>query len=150
MRFRSLPIRKFVRFPWRDRWLVLEAGAWLALTRLAILLVPFRRIARTLGKVMAESSHDDPRDDDLVRRVGWAVRIASRYTPWQTRCLAEGMAAKGMLRLRGLASTLYLGLAKNEEGELEAHAWLRCGSQVVTGEHEAERYAVVARFAEEA
>ena len=41
-----------------------------------------------------------------------------------------------MLSQRGQDSTLYFGLSKNENGELQAHAWLRTGAVVVTGEKE--------------
>ena len=50
-----------------------------------------------------------------------------------------------MLRRRGLPGTLHLGVAK-EGNRMEAHAWLRCGDQIVTGGHELERFGVVARF----
>jgi len=120
---------------------------WLAVARLS-LLVPFRWLAPRLGETMAESSEDDGREADLGQRVAWAVRVASRYTPWATRCLAEAIAAKAMLRLRGVPTTLYLGLAKDEAGNLSAHAWLRCGRRYLTGEKTMDGFTVVAKFAE--
>jgi hypothetical protein len=59
------------------------------------------------------------------------------------------MAAKAMLKWRGVPSTLYLGLAKNNETQLEAHAWLRCGEHVLTGYKGMGRYTVIASFAED-
>ena len=75
----------------------------------------------------------------------------SSYTPWESACLAQAFAAKAMLRCRGITSTLYLGLAKNEQGGqsgLLAHAWLRSGSLILTGEPGKDQYTVVATFAE--
>jgi len=43
-----------------------------------------------------------------------------------------------MLRRRGLSSTLVLGVAKDRE-KMEAHAWLVCGDQILTGGIEHER-----------
>jgi hypothetical protein len=40
---------------------------------------------------------------------------------------------------------LYLGLARGEAGELQAHAWLRCGTAVVTGGDYSD-YTVMASF----
>ncbi len=141
-------VGKFFRSSWASRLLLLEAAVWLGLARLALLLVPFRRLAPILGRKMAESPLEDPSDPDVLERVAWAVRVASRYTPWKTKCLTEAMAGKAMLRRRGLASTLYLGLAKGGDIGLEAHAWLRCGSRILTGGELMDRYSAVARFAE--
>lgn len=145
---RRLPIRKLLRTTWRERLLLLEAAGCLALARLALLAVPFRKVAPRLGRTMGESLADDPRSEQLGREIARAVQVASRYTPWDTKCLAQAIAGKAMLRWRRVPSTLYLGLAKDGEGELEAHAWLRCGSRILTGDGTRERFTVVARFAE--
>lgn len=145
---RRLPIRKLLRISWRERLLLLEAVGWLALARLALLIVPFRRIAPRLGRTTGDTLPDDPRSEQVGQQIARAVQVASRYTPWETKCLAQAMAGKAMLRLRRVPSTLYLGLAKDEAGQLEAHAWLRCGSRVLTGESARERFTVVAKFAE--
>jgi adenylylsulfate kinase len=106
----------------------------LGLARLAINTVPFARLARHLGVPGVESVPDVP-DPELVaaRRIAWAVHTAGCYTPWKSNCLPSALAAKYLLRRRGIASTLYLGAAFKARTELEAHAWLRCGPLYVTG-----------------
>ena len=141
-------IGRLIQISWSSRLLLLEAALWLGLARLALLIVPFRRLAPILGRKMAESPLEDSSDPEVLERVAWAVRVASRYTPWQTKCLAQAVAGKAMLRRRGLASTLYLGLARSGDAGLEAHAWLRCGRRILTGEDLMDRYTAVARFAE--
>lgn len=137
---------------WTDRWLLLEAALWLGVARLAILTVPFRGLAKHLGEQMAESPHTDQTAfHTCLSRISWAVYTMSHYTPWESACLAQALAAKAMLRCRGITSTLYLGLAKNEQAEqagLLAHAWLRSGSMILTGGQGKDRYTVVATFAE--
>lgn len=137
---------------WTDRWLLLEATLWLGVARLAILTVPFRKVAKHLGEQMAESPH---RDQTALRtrlvRISWAVHTMSQHTPWESACLAQALAAKAMLRCRGITSTLYLGLAKEQKDEqsgLLAHAWLRSGSMILTGGQGKDHYTVVATFAE--
>ncbi|MFQ5349576.1 MAG: lasso peptide biosynthesis B2 protein [Thermoanaerobaculia bacterium] len=141
-------LRKLFALPWADRALLAEAALALAASRLAVLLVPFRWIAPRLGETMAHTPREDPADPELLRRIGWSVSVASRNLPWTSRCLAEAIAGKMMLKRRGVPSTLYLGLAKQGEVDLEAHAWLRCGSRVLTGERVSEGYTVIASFAE--
>jgi hypothetical protein len=134
------------RLSWTDRTLALEALVWLAAMRLAVRWVPFRRIVRWMG---LEPGETPPQEAPAVaRRVGWAVRGAAAYTPWQSACLVQALAAARMLQRRRLASTLYLGAARNQAQpeELQAHAWLRCGGLVLTGENESRRFPVVAQF----
>ena len=141
-------LKKLARLPWRDRLLLIEAAWWLVVARLAVLLVPFRWMAPRLGETMASSPDEDPVDAELPRRVGWAVGVASAALPWKSRCLAEAIAGKAMLRRRGVASTLYLGAARQGGSQLDGHAWLRCGSQVLIGERARNGHEVIASFAE--
>jgi len=46
----------------------------------------------------------------------------------------------------GISSTLYIGVGKDEERKLTAHAWLRCGPFIVTGKEEMKRFTPVAFF----
>ncbi len=140
--------RRFFEKPRTDRLLFLEAVCWLGLARLAIAVVPFRWIAPILGRMMEELPHDDSEHAVLAAGVSRAVATAGRYAPWECKCLARAMAAKMMLKCRGARSTLYLGLARDESGELCAHAWLRYGKTILTGAPAHTRFTVVATFAE--
>ena len=134
---------------WAERGLLLEATFWLAAARLSLLLVPFRQIAPRLGKTGQETSpHSSPNIHQKAEQIGWAVRAVARRTPWESACLAQAISAKAMLRRRHLASTLYLGLAKDPSEALQAHAWLRCGAEIITGKAGHERFTVISSFAE--
>jgi len=139
---------KLRELSWADRGLLLEAVWWLGLARLALLIVPFRWIAPYLGRQKAETGPDlGAHPEEEVLRIGWAVRATARRTPWESTCLAQAIAANRLLRRRGISSTLYLGMAKDERDEWQAHAWLRCGPHVLTGGPGHERFAVVTTFA---
>jgi Transglutaminase-like superfamily len=119
----------------------------LGLVRLAILLIPFRRIAPYLGQQQHETPATDtphlyPTLQDVVR----AVAMMSRHTPWESTCLVQAIAGKLMLQQRSISSTLYLGVAKEAEG-LAAHAWLRSGSSILTGRAGRQRFTVISTFA---
>ena len=99
---------------------------------------------------MVESPLDDlPQDPQQIGRVAWAVNKISKYTPWQSKCLVQAIAAKRMLQARQIVSTLYLGVKKSNSQQLEAHAWLRSGSLYLTGGQGHKYFTVVATFAEE-
>jgi hypothetical protein len=135
------------RLAWRDRALLVEACLWLAAARAALLVVPFRRLAPHLGEAMTETSANGPPPGSGAARIGWAVRAASRATPWKTPCLAEAMAGQRMLRRRHLPSTIYVGVARDGE-VMAAHAWLRCGGATLTGQSQRGRFTPLASFAQ--
>ena len=134
-------LHRFLQMPNRQRLLLLEAALFLGLARLALLTLPFGRIAPWLQR----SPDSDRRDTTAVRAVGQAVTIAARNVPWNAVCLPQAMAAKAMLARRGQGSTLHLGAARAGSG-LTAHAWLVAGGEVVVGEAGIDDVAPLARF----
>ena len=140
---------KFLRLSSSDRRLFVEAAIWLGIGRLAVLVVPFRRIAPFLGRHMAESPQTtESEHKEIAERISWVVQTASRHMPWECKCLTQAIACKSMLKRRGLRTTLYLGVAKGDEENLKAHAWLRTGDLIVTGARDIDRFIVVSTFAE--
>ena len=138
-----------MRLPWADRFLFVEAMLRLFFARVLVVALPFRILSRRLSAHMREStSVHDAAHEPLLRRVRWAIAAASRRAPWRCKCLEQGVAAKMMLRKRGVANTLYMGLAR-ADAAVEAHAWLRSGATYVTGGAGRERFTVVSTFADE-
>jgi hypothetical protein len=141
-------LNKLGRLSWRHCWLLLQAVSWLGLARLAVLTLPMPWITPYLGRHRQESPHtDQPGQGAVVKQVAWAVQMMSRCTPWDSNCLAQAIAAKRMLQRRKISSTLYLGVARKDAAALEAHAWLRSGTVVVTGAQGMDRSTVITTFA---
>lgn len=143
--------RRLAGLSWPDRLLLAEATLLLAVARAAVLLLPFRVIARALGPRMTETPREGGTGPERLRRLTWAIGAVARRTPWRSKCLEQALAAKVMLRRRGIPSTLYLGVARaagDAPGPYDAHAWLRSGTIHVTGGQQVDRYAVVATFAD--
>jgi hypothetical protein len=132
-----------------ERALLLEAFTLLGLARFAVLVLPFRWLAVSLGKHMAETdARIDPSRLVHARMVGRAVRSAARYTPWESLCLPQAIAAQWMLKRRHVAGTVYLGVAKDKTKpeKLSAHAWVRTGDLILTGDKGHRQFTVVATF----
>jgi hypothetical protein len=145
--------RTFGRLTWADRRLLAEAVLCLGLARLSVLSIPFRHLSRRLGAHGRESStvaHAGP-TIRMLRDVMWSLQATSRRLPWRCACIEQGIAGMMMLRRRSIASTLYLGVAREGQAgaHATAHAWLRSGHLVVTGAAGRERYTVVATFSDE-
>ncbi len=74
------------------------------------------------------------------------VEKVSNNVPWTSKCLDQALAAKIMLARRGIGTTVYFGVRKNERGELAAHAWLRSGSVYVTGGRIRDDFTIINTF----
>ncbi|SFL15908.1 Transglutaminase-like superfamily protein [Paenibacillus sp. 1_12] len=127
--------------------LLLEAFIYLGWARVLILL-PFSKIAPSLGQSMQETSFSLNGDCLVVSKdLQRAIQIMSRHTIWESKCLVRAIAGLKMLERRRIESTLYLAIGKDETGKMIAHAWLRCGSCYITGSEGMERFTVVGKFA---
>jgi len=110
--------------------------------------LPFRRIAAWLGTAGAEGPATATEEETrTAQEIGWAVGVLGRRVPWDGRCLAQALAATGMLRRRGLEGTVIFGARQGESAGFDAHAWLRLGSRMVTGGREHQRFKIFTTFA---
>lgn len=138
---------KWEGIAWEERLLLIEAGCTLAFARAARGCLSFARIADWFGFPGAESSAEVlPQLEAMAGRVGKAVKIISRHLPWESRCLDQTIAAWLMLKMRGVTGTAYIGVAQDSGKNFRAHAWLRYGTLIVTGDQGLESFQVLASF----
>lgn len=112
------------------------------------LLLPFARIAPRLG-IQSQETPEVSRDADIprIRQITKAIRVISRYTPWKSTCMVRAVAGLQMLEKRGIESTLYMGVARDKQGQMIAHAWLRSGAYYISGDDAMKGFVVVEKFA---
>ncbi|MEJ9229125.1 lasso peptide biosynthesis B2 protein [Peribacillus butanolivorans] len=141
--------RNFFRLNWKTKLLLIEAFINLGWARY-LKSIPFSKVAPSLGEQMKETSHtpNTLNKEELVS-ISQAIHIMSRYTFWESQCLVKAIAGMKMLEKRNIESTLYMGTAKDENGEFIAHAWLRSGPFYITGAEVMDRFTVVSKFAKE-
>ncbi|MCU6600475.1 lasso peptide biosynthesis B2 protein [Peribacillus frigoritolerans] len=136
----------FLRLNFKTKLLYIEAFLHLGRARY-LKSISFSKVAPTLGEQMKESSYElIAADKEILANVSRAINIMSHYTIWESQCLVKAMAAMKMLEKRKIDSTLYLGTAKDENGGLIAHAWLRSGPFYITGAEVMDRFTVVSKF----
>jgi|SRR5215472_8021043 len=79
--------------------------------------------------------------------VSWAVEAMGQKRWIRADSLSRALAAQTMLRRRGIASRLCLGVVCDGE-ELIAHAWVECGREIITGNAGAAACIRMAEFGE--
>jgi hypothetical protein len=154
LRALSRKLRRFGEIGPRRRALVVEAAFWLLAARIALIAVPFPRLARQLGSFVPPTDERVARvardcsaaDASLAEEISWATVRAARHVPFRAVCLPQAMAARIMLRRRGVASVLHFGAAKGADKPIDAHAWLDAAGVKVTGYPVATQFSEIACF----
>ena len=82
---------------------------------------------------------------DEAQWIAWAIEnVAAK--PWlNALCLPRALAAHAMLRRRGIASRLCLGVVR-DGSDLAAHAWIEVGKQKIETNADDARFARLAEF----
>jgi hypothetical protein len=118
-----------------------EAAIMLALARVAVrFIAPARVFAwadrppRCINRFAA----------DEVRWISWAVNQTAERR-MNALCLPRALAAHAMLRRRGIAGRLCLGVARDGD-EIGAHAWVEVGNDKIVGGTEVHRFTPIAVF----
>ncbi|CAM3962203.1 lasso peptide biosynthesis B2 protein [Lederbergia lenta] len=128
-------------------FLFIEAFLFLGWARI-LKKMPFAKVAPSLGDHMHETSlRYMEQNNERVKNISHAIHIMSKYTPWESQCLVKAIAGMKMLERRGIDSTLYLGTARDEDGKMIAHAWLRSGPYYISGAEGMGKFTVVSMFA---
>lgn len=138
-------IYRFLRYNRRKK-LTLAIWVLTAYHRLTILLIPPKKLQPHWGIQGEESPEKDTPEHyrQAVRIAREVIRIADK-TPWESKCLVRALTTQDLVHRKGIETTLYLGVGKDENGKMIAHSWIRCGEIYLTG-GDGSTYSMVAKF----
>jgi Transglutaminase-like superfamily len=135
------PLLRFLKLNRSDRGTLLQTYLLLTLIRLGLLLLPFERLWKGLVKLGQPQPSttvvlktEVKNEAQIVRQVIWAVNLSTRFSPGGAKCLARALTTKVLLDRRQCPCEFKIGVAKSEQGKLEAHAWIEVQNQVVMGQ----------------
>ena len=115
-----------------ERRLLARATLTVAAIRIGLWVLPFRTLRRVLARTARETCDGPEKNMASIEKVSWAVGMASRIVPRAT-CLTQALAAQVLLARQGCPATLTIGVAKSQQGQLEAHAWVEIQGRIVIG-----------------
>ena len=146
-------ISLFWRLPLKYK-LILSLNFFLcALARSAIKLIPLTKLACYFGKFQQTTTistiiSTPQKHQALI--IGKLVRLAAKYTPWDSSCLTQAMVAKFWCQLYKTPYVFYIGLAKSateaNQVKYDAHAWLTAGPITITGGESLFVYHVISSY----
>jgi hypothetical protein len=96
-------------------------------------LLGFARCCNTLERVVSHVGATVQGGEEVATEAGAASRLfdqAVRYCPCRTSCMHRSLVLWWLLRRRGIASRLWIGVNK-DAGRFEAHAWVECRGLVL-------------------
>lgn len=125
-------LRELLLLPPPLRHLLLQAALWLMVLRLAAGILPFRRLRRLQTLLTRTSPQRPASPDKIVPQVVWAVETAGRHLPGIT-CYHQALTGKILLARAGCPSQLQVGVRKDAQGRLQAHAWLVSEGEIIIG-----------------
>lgn len=143
-------VRSFIRLGIKNQWLFIQAFILSGVFRFEMMYLPFKYLKKQMGIPRTDSSFEVPdcyyQEANKVKRI---VLLACEHTPWESKCLVRAMLVQYFLKRKHIPTTIYLGVNKDELNHMKAHAWIRCGNMIVTGEYEKAHFVEVAKFSNE-
>jgi hypothetical protein len=99
---------------------------------LGLWLVPFKALRLYLATAGQQTPSKLKAGSIDIDRIIWAVAVASRYVPAAT-CLTQALAGQVLLKQHCAPALLRIAVMKDQQGALQAHAWIESRGQVVIG-----------------
>lgn len=121
MHFLTGKLAKFSALSLYEQRTMLIAMAWLPLFWIGLRLMGFHRFQAWLQR--AGSPGAEALSPEEITRLGALVNIAARHVPCPVTCLTRSLLLGWLLRRRGVATSLRIGV-RLTHGVLDAHAWI--------------------------
>lgn len=131
LRSTLVSVRKLLQRSPGEVSLLVETALLMSAVRLGLRFWSFAALRRWL-----ESLHAVPPSASAglpVATILWAVEVVSWRMPGGVKCLARALTTQTLLRRRGWKTDLRIGVAKAENGQLEAHAWVEHDGRILIG-----------------
>jgi hypothetical protein len=129
---------------------VIPLWLFLGISKALIFSISFKRLAPYLGHSVGTKPWTpmvNAVQEVRARQIGQAVRLAARYTPWDSNCFPQAVAARLLLGLYGIPYAFYFGLMRDPDSpDIKAHAWVTAGKVRVTGGRSFGQFTVVGVF----
>jgi len=127
---------KLLSLSFSEVWFLMEAAAVVVGFDVAFRLFSSKTC---LALFERKAGSRERRQGGNLQRMAWLVDVADRYAPGKSSCLRQTAALAWLLRRRGVATSLRIGVAR-EGNKLTAHSWLESGDGQMFGLSDPDQY----------
>lgn len=141
----------FWRMPFKHKLMFFVNYFLCGIARASINILPLPYLSPYFGTFCKTTTISQLVTKEQARRasqIGKSVRLAAKFTPWDSSCLTQAMVAKFWCRLFKIPYALYIGFAKCAESNsgFKAHAWITAGPIAITGGYSFSEFCVVSSY----
>jgi hypothetical protein len=128
-------LHRLLRLSREERNLLAITLVLLGAMRIGLWVLKFRVLLKIVKKISQPNFFVLTPSTNLVSvgKIVWAVNVTSRCMPYGVKCLARALTTHVLMNRYGYSPELRIGVAKDEEGKLEAHAWVEYQGEVAIG-----------------
>ena len=137
----KLLIIRLFKSPFKTKAFLIEASLYTIWAYLMIRIFSFKRYLNWL-----DNPKQHIKSDKITRQVFYTIRKIDKYAFWTTTCYTQAIAARLILKRHNIQSKIYLGMTKDENGHLLAHAWTKVDDQIITGGGNLDKYKILYVF----
>lgn len=140
---RHLP--KFLHRTPAERRYILRATFLLYVVRLSLSVLSFKTILRCIEKLRFNPNRPAEIRMSEIEQFVSAIKLISPYVPKAT-CLTQALAVQIFLVRRSCNARLDIGVTKDANRTLKAHAWIEHRGQILVGEKGSESFVKLITF----
>lgn len=138
-----LRIKRFIGLSIRQKLLLITV---VFLSLYSYLKFLFFKHSAKFGRIDEPPKKHTSIDMNLVKDMRLAIKIISKYTPWENVCRHQAYQAMILCRLYQIPYQIFVGFKKSNEGKIEGHAWTVVNEEIITGFCKPEEYVVQSIF----
>lgn len=124
----------FIKAPIKLKCRLIQILVLSAYYRYLILHRDFSKLSDKLGtyqlKIIAGPSKEQTNEITIIAR---SIHMVCSHTWWKSECLVRAFIASYYLKRKKIPGTVYMGITRDENGKMIAHAWTKSGKYSVTG-----------------
>jgi hypothetical protein len=124
-------LQKFNQLSRPEKLLFLQTMLLLTSVTLGLRTIPWLKLQRLLLKLAHWHARSAVRRVSL-HSIARSIRAASHYIPKAT-CLPQALTAQHLLLWNSYPADFQIGVAKDANGKLEAHAWVTSQDKIIAG-----------------
>ena len=125
-------IRKFLRLSQKEQLLFMYAVVILGMVTVGLRILPWIVLQQKLLKLAHWSSKFVSARRPPANLITWIIKVAGALIPKAT-CLPQALAAQFMLVQNAYPVELKIGITRNDDGILKAHAWVTSEGGILIG-----------------